>query len=74
MRRAGANSTGCFVAEEFVVIFVAFPIAFAERNSMRDGKTQCRVVGLCDLPPIEQKTLDGWGTRRLALKFGTAIP
>jgi len=21
------------------------------------------MVGLCGLPPIEQKTLDGWGTR-----------
>lgn len=34
-----------------------------KRNGMEDGKTRGPTVGLCALPPIEQKTLDGWGTR-----------
>jgi hypothetical protein len=37
------------------------------RNSMEDGKTRWATVGLCGLPPIKQKALDGWGTRSFIL-------
>ena len=43
------------------------PVSFiaGRRRRWRTGKKQGRdlpMVGLCGLPPIEQKTLDGWGT------------
>jgi hypothetical protein len=30
---------------------------------MEVGEARWPTVGLCGLPPIEQKTLDGWGTQ-----------
>jgi len=31
---------------------------------MEEAKNRRSTVSLCGLPPIEQKTLDKWGTRR----------
>jgi len=33
-----------------------------ETDKKQNGKARWRMVCLCGLPPIEQKTLDGWGT------------
>ncbi|MFZ0304272.1 MAG: hypothetical protein WAL75_16390, partial [Terracidiphilus sp.] len=42
-------------------IFIPLRVGDAGEGLIRN-KTGCLQLGLCGIPPIEQKTLDGWGT------------